>query len=101
MRVMISRVLVASFAGLTLAASLLPVGDAVAAPYRDNWDGGWWYGWQGRAGGAFGYHDPVWPAPGVIVTAPYAVYPGVCAVTERPLYDAAGAYVGQQLVNVC
>jgi hypothetical protein len=97
---MISKAVIASLATLTLAASLLPAGEAAAAPYRDNWDNGWWYGWQGRAGGSDGYRGGWW-APGVVVTAPDYAYPGVCTITEQPLYDAYGDYVGQQLVNVC
>ena len=45
MGVRISKALIASLAALTLAASVLPANEAVAAPYRDNWDNGWWYGW--------------------------------------------------------
>ena len=100
MRGTFSKALIASLAALTLAGSLLPAGQAAAAPFRDNWGNGWWYGWQGRAGGAFGYREPWW-GPSVVVTRPYYAYPGVCTTTNQPVYDVYGNYVGDQLVNVC
>jgi hypothetical protein len=100
MRGMISKALTASLATLTIAAALLPAGEAAAAPFRDNWDNGWWFGWQGRAGGAYGYRGGEWWGPTVVVQAPY-VYSGACTTTYQPIYDAYGDYIGQQVVNIC
>jgi hypothetical protein len=101
----ISKALIASLAALTLAASVLPVNEAAAAPYRDNWDNGWWYGWQGRAGGSFGYGGAGWGGPTIMgeptYEAPYYAYRGACTTAYQPVYDAYGEYVGQQVVSVC
>jgi len=93
MRGTFSRAMAASLAALTLAAAVLPAGQAAAAPFRDTWDDGWWSGWQGRAGGRYGYREGWGPA--VVVTAPY------CVAVNQPVYDVYGGYVGQQIVNVC
>ncbi len=68
------------------------------------WHGGGWHG--GRHGGGWGPGVGLGIAGGLAtgaivgsLAAPYAY--GGCYQQYQPVYDAAGAYIGSQLVNVC
>ena len=63
------------------------------------WRGG---GWRGGGGGWWGPAAVGGLAAGAIVgamAAPYAYNNG--CYQYQPIYDASGAYLGSQLVNVC
>jgi hypothetical protein len=116
MRPATTKVIAASLAALLVGATATTSEAAFAPRTGGGWHGGGWHGggWHGGwHGGGWGWHRG-WGGwgPGVIgglaagaiiggaLAAPYAYGYGGC-YQYQPIYGPGGAYLGNQLVNVC
>ena len=112
MRKTISKSVVAALAALSLSASLMVTAEPASAAQWHGGGGGWHGGYRhpGHWRGGVWYNGWWGPAvaAGVLLGAAAAAYPyygygyGYDACWQnRPVYSAAGVYLGYQMVNVC
>ncbi|HZZ62892.1 MAG TPA: hypothetical protein VFE63_17305 [Roseiarcus sp.] len=111
MRPTLTKVIAASLAALLVGATATTSEAAFAPRMGGGWHGGGWHG-GGWRGGGWGWRGGGGWGPGVIgglaagaiiggaLAAPYAYGYGGC-YRYQPVYGPDGAYLGNQLVNVC